>query len=377
MGMGNAAVAHPEGITSIYYNPSLQLDFEGANIELGVTLVSPDKELESSVTNQTYASEDKVYTPMHFGGGYRFSDRLSFGLTLNNPFGLGAEFPEDTIFRYITTTSELTTWDLNPSVAWRLHDRVDLAGGLRVVRGDTTLEKMIPLAELGLSDGRQRFEADGTGYGWNAGISIRPADKWSVGLSYRSEVEIDFSGTVGFDLPVSGSPLLQALFPTTSASSEVTMPAQFFGGIAYQPTEKFVIEAAVRWEEYSSFDALTVETTQPVAGQTSMTVPRNWKDVWGYMLGASYQADSGYRFSVGYLYEENPVPEETFEPGTSGLDKHTVTVGLGKQFDRLSCRVSLAYDFYQDRDIENSAYVLNGTHSQENFSLAFTFGWSF
>ncbi|WP_163335792.1 OmpP1/FadL family transporter [Desulfopila sp. IMCC35008] len=376
MGMGNAAVAHAEGITSIHYNPALQLEFDGVVTELGLTVVSPEKTLDSSVTMQSYESEDNHYTPAHFAAGYRLSEKISLGLTLNNPFGLGSEFPDDTVFRYATTESELTTWDLNPSIAWRAHDKVDIAAGVRGVRADTTLERMILLDSFGLSDGRQHFEADGTGYGWNAGVTIRPVDNWSIGLSYRSEVEIDFSGTLSFDLPVAGSPL-QMVFPTTSAESDFTLPAQFFGGVAYQPSKKWVFEAAVRWEEYSSYDAQTVTTAQPVAGMTEQTIPKNWKDVWGYMLGASYQADSGYRFSVGYLYEEKPVPEETFEPGASGLDKHTVTVGLGKQFDRLSCRVSLAYDFYQDRDIENSTYIMNGTHSQENYSLAFTFGWTF
>ena len=372
MGVANATVAHNEGVSSIFYNPSLQLDFEGGHTEFGVTLVVPKKSLDSSVTGQTYESEDKVYPPLHFAASYRLSDAFSFALTVNNSFGLGSEYAEDTVFRYVTTSSELTTWDINPTFAWKPHEILDVAFGFRAVRADTSLEQMFSLSSVGLSDGRQQFEADGTGYGWNIGLTVKPAPEWSIGLAYRSKVDIDLSGSISYEVPIAGQSFLTSLFQKTSASSDITLPAQAFAGVAYHPSNKWVVEAAVRWEQYSSYDTLTV-----TAGSQTLAISKNWSDVWAYMMGVSYQTEVGYRLSAGYLYEETPVPEETFEPGASGLDKHTLTAGLGKEFGPLSCRVSFAYDFYQDREIENAMYVMNGTHSQDNYSLALTLGWTF
>jgi long-chain fatty acid transport protein len=377
MGVANASVAHHEGISSIYYNPAHQLAFEGINIAGGVTLIRPEKELESTLSLETYESKSKVYTPIHLATTYRISESTSLAFTVNNSFGLGSEFPNDTIFRYITTESKLTTWDINPSVAYQIADNLAIGAGFRAMYTDVSLKQMIPLQNLGLSDGEQTFTATGTGYGWNVGAIYSPTDSLAFGASYRSPVQVDLAGDVSFDLPQNSNPLLTTIFPTTSADSELNLPGQLFLGIAYKPIPRGVIEAATRFEQYSAYEKLEVTTQVPVAGRTSRTIVKDWHDVWGYMLGASYQTEEGYRLSAGYLYEENPVPDETFEPAVSGLDKHTFTLGAAKCFGRFTGRISYAHDFYKDRDIANSGApsVLNGTHSQTNRMVALTLSW--
>jgi len=377
MGVANATIAHPEGISSIYYNPAHQLAFEGINIAGGLTLIQPEKELESSISKDSYESESTVYSPIHLTTAYRFSPEISIAFTVNNSFGLGSKFPDDTVVRYLTTESKLTTWDMNPSVAYKISDQVAIAVGLRAVYTDVSLKQMVPLQTFSLADGEQTFNATGIGYGWNIGATYFPTETLAFGASYRSPVDVDLSGDVSFDLPQDSTPFLTTIFPSTSADSGLNLPGQLFLGIAYKPSPKWVFEVATRFEQYSCYEKLEVTTDLPVAGQTSRTIIKDWHDVWGYMFGVSYQTDTGYRLSGGYLYEENPVPDETFEPAASGLDKHTLTVGAAKSFGNITCRISYAHDFYTDRDISNndSASVLNGTHSQKNQMLALTLSW--
>jgi long-chain fatty acid transport protein len=189
-------------------------------------------------------------------------------------------------------------------------------------------------------------------------------------------VDVELDGDVSFALPVS-SPLLTSIFPDTTAESELNLPGQLFLGVAYKPTEKWVFEIATRLEQYSCYEELKVTSNAPIAGQTSRTIEKDWNDVWGYMVGGSYQTEAGYRFSGGYLFEENPVPDATFEPGVSGLDKHTLTVGMAKQFGNATARISYAHDFYQEREIANSgtSSLVNGTHNQTNQMLILSLGW--
>ena len=377
VGAANATVAHQEGISSIYYNPALQMDFEGLNVAGGLTFIWPKKELDSAVTNQTYESNSKTYTPIHLATTYRLSDLVSLAFTVNNSFGLGSSFPDDTVFRYATTDSELTTWDMNPSIGFQLHKDLAIAVGLRAVKTDVSLEQMIPLQSFGLADGSQKFEADETGYGWNVGATYSVTEKWSLGASYRSSVEVDLSGDLTFDLPQNSPSMVSAFFPATSAQSTFELPAQAFLGVAYKPSPQWVIEVATRFEQYSSYDKLVVTTDTPIAGRSSTTIPKDWNDVWGYMLGVSYQMECGYRVSGGYLYEENPVPDATFEPGVSGLDKHTLTLGLAKRFGDVTVQMAFAHDIYKEREINNSGSYsfLNGTYSQKNEMLAFTLAY--
>ncbi|BHH81847.1 OmpP1/FadL family transporter [Desulforhopalus sp. 52FAK] len=376
VGVGNATIGHAEGISSIYYNPVHQLEFEGLNLEGGFSLLSPEKTLDSSVTGETYESNSKIYSPVHFAATYRTTDTISLGFTVNNSFGLGSDFDNDTVFKYITTESELVTWDINPSLGFKFSDQFAIATGFRVIYTEASLQQMVPLQSVGLPDGKQSFEADGTGYGWNIGATYSPTERWSIGASYRSPVDVELDGDVSFSLPVS-SPLLTSLFPDTGAESELNLPGQLFLGVAYKPSPKWVFEVATRLEQYSCYEKLSVTSEAPIAGQTSRTIEKNWDDVWGYMAGGSYQTDAGYRFSAGYIFEENPVPDETFEPGVSGLNKHTLTVGLGKQIKNITGKISYAHDFYEDREISNSgtASLVNGTQSQTNQMLIVSLAW--
>lgn len=376
MGVGNATIAHHEGVSSVYFNPAHQLSFEGIHIAGGVTLIQPEKELNSAVTDNTYESESNIYTPVHLAATFRISETVSFAITVNNSFGLGSEYPDDTVFRYTTTESKLTTWDLNPTVAYQLADNLAIAAGFRVVYTDVFLKQQVPLQTVNLPDGEQAFEATGTGYGWNIGATYSPTDALSLGASYRSPVDVDLAGNIDFDLPQNNNPFLGNIFPATSADAELPLPGQLFLGIAYKPTPKWIMEFATRFEQYSSYEKLEVASQLPVAGETSRTINKDWRDVWGYMFGVSYQTDAGYRLSVGYIYEENPVPDETFEPAVSGLDKQTITLGATKCFGNVTGRISYAHDLYEDREIFNSGdSVLNGTHSQKNKMLALTLSW--
>ncbi|TKB23024.1 hypothetical protein FCL47_24125, partial [Desulfopila sp. IMCC35006] len=205
------------------------------NFAGGVTLIWPQKKLESTVTNEAYESSSKTYTPLHLTSAYRLSEDVSFALTVNNSFGLGSDFPDDTIFKYTTTESKLTTWDINPSVAYKLFDKMVIAVGFRAIYADVSLKQMIPLQTFGLPDGGQTFKATGTGYGWNVGATYSPIDVLAFGASYRSPVDIDLNGDVSFDLTQNNTPLLTTIFPTTAAVSGINLPGQLFLGIAYKP----------------------------------------------------------------------------------------------------------------------------------------------
>ena len=47
-----------------------------------------------------------------------------------------------------------------------------------------------------------------------------------------------------------------------------------------------------------------------------------------YMLGASYLFDGGWTVSGGYIFSENSVPEEWFNPGIPDSDRHVFSLGV-------------------------------------------------
>ena len=64
---------------------------------------------------------------------HKYSDDLSFGLTVGSYFGLGLDYGDDWEGRYYVTEAELLTIGINPSVGYRLNDRWLIGAGVNVL----------------------------------------------------------------------------------------------------------------------------------------------------------------------------------------------------------------------------------------------------
>jgi len=69
--------------------------------------------------------------------------RLKAGIGLNAPFGLKTNYPSDWMGRYHAIDSELKSVNINPSLAWKAHERLALGAGLNFQYFDATLSNAI------------------------------------------------------------------------------------------------------------------------------------------------------------------------------------------------------------------------------------------
>jgi long-chain fatty acid transport protein len=372
LGQADAVVAHTDGPSAIFFNPALINKLAGTQVELGTTLIFPSRDF-TAPDGSTATTRDKLFYPSTFYLTHAFNDKVSAGLGVFNPFGLSTDWGSDWQGRFITTKSELQTFDFRPVVSYRLTPYLAVAAGVDFVLLDATLERKIPtpLGEVG-----QKFTGDGNGIGYNLGIAVDAGKGITFGASYRSEVKIDINGNAAFTLP---SPLLSATFPNTGATTSITLPQQVFAGIAYQPTDRLVVEAGMRWEDWRSFDQLQIAFAQPVAGLSSVTFPRDWHETFAVNAGGKYRLNDTISLLAGYLFGWNPVPDSTFEPAITGSDSHLFSVGGEARFDRLSVTLAYAYQLFEERTKTTNLYgpIANGTYNSDLHLLGLSFGYRF
>ncbi|ACN16994.1 FadL [Desulforapulum autotrophicum HRM2] len=380
LGQANAVVAHLDSPSAVFFNPALINQLSGTQMEFGTTLVVPTREFKSDLTGETYHNEDNVYFPSTVYMTHAFTDRISAGLGCFVPFGLGTNWDDHWEGRYIATSSEIQTYMVNPVISYRLSPRVSLAAGVDFLWLDTTLEQRVNSAGIGsllgfskayeLSDGNQKFSGDGNGVGYNLGLAVAFTDKLTFGASYRSKVTVDIDGDVVFsDIP--DALASTGILPDTNGNADMTLPAQFTAGVAYAFTDQLTVEVGMRWEGWSCFDSLEIEMDQAVLNQTSQTIEKKWHDTWTYNIGAEYQLTKQLALSAGYLYQENAVPDDTFEPSTPDSDCHLFCLGGSYGWKRASLALSYGYQLNLDRDKDNNvglasageANIANGTYS--------------
>lgn len=354
LGQATATIAHGEDPSVIFFNPALMSKFDGTQVETGTTLVIPVRDFKSKLTGATTSAETAVFFPSTFFVTHKFNDKISAGIGIFNPFGIGSDWPDNWEGRYIATKSRLTTYDINPVISWQATPWLSVGGGPDFLILDTTLEKKLYFAPFGLADGGQKFKGNGHGVGWSLGALLEPHPDIAIGAAYRSMIRVNINGDADFSLPAGAPPFFYGLFPNTDGSAELNLPQRVQMGAYYKGLYPFTFEVAGRWEGWSSFDQLIIRLDQPVAGSTVSSINRNWKDVWGGSIGVKYQVNDHFALLAGYLYEGNPVPDSTFEPSIPGANSQLFTIGMDLKFGSLRAAISYGFQKLLSRTKNNA-----------------------
>jgi long-chain fatty acid transport protein len=348
MGQGDAVVAHTDSPSTIFFNPALMNKLDGTQVELGTTLVIPHREFKSDTPGGDSKMKDEVFFPSTFYVTHKFNGKVSAGLAVFNPFGLGTDWGDTWEGNSLATKSEITTFNINPSISFQITPQLFFGAGIDIIVLDTSL-----------SNAGMKFTGDGTAVGYNLGLLFDITKDISIGASYRSEVKVDINGQATFALPILDS----------AGKTEITLPQQVFAGVSYKGFDPLTLEAGMRWEGWSSFKQLKVDLANgvPLPAQ-----PKDWKDTFALDIGAQYKLNDTVTLLAGYLYGQNPVPDSTFEPALPDSDVHLFCIGTVLNLKRFS--LSLAYDYQlpEERTKTTNLYgsTANGKYSSDMHLLA-------
>ncbi len=347
-----------------------------------------DRLFTSRADGDSHEMRDETKMPASLYLSHRVTDDLAAGIGLFFPFGLASDWPDQWEGRFLATQTEMTTYTLNPALAWRPVPRLSVAAGLDLALFDATLRRQIDLAPLGLAgiEGSQEFSGDDTGLGWNLGLALQLTDRLDFGLSWRSEIDLSVDGRARF----SGVPgPAAALFPATGGRADLSLPEQLSLGLAWQPIEELVVEIGAHWEGWSAFEELRIGLDQPVAGAGEALGARDWDDTWSYSVGGRYALSDRIALLAGYKYGNTPVPDHTFEPAIPDADTHLWTVGADLQFGATTVSLSYGFQHYTDRTKANAVgadplhgvltepNAANGRYQSEIHLVALSLGYRF
>ena len=254
----------------------------------------------------------------------------------------------------------LKTIFIQPTVSFKVCDKLGIGVGFIYATGDFSLRKAIPIQDSTGNYGEANLKGKASGYGYNAGIYFKATQKLSIGIDYRSQVTVNVKGG-NADFVVADA--LAQYFPNTKFSTQLKLPQVVTLGFGYAVNKKLKMALDVNYVGWKSYDSLIIDFEDNTANLADVHSARMYKNSFIFRLGAQYKFNDKWTLRAGTYYDMSPVKAGYLTPETPDTDKIGVTLGASFNVTKsLHVDASLLYIEGMKRTDTNIETQFTGTY---------------
>lgn len=367
---GEGAIADDAGNAS--RNPALITMFDRPTFSGGAVFVDPGVDVTGS-SRLNNASQDNIaptaWVPnLHFVAP--INDQFGWGASVTSNYGLATEFNNNYSAGSVGGKTDLETLNLNLSGAYRLNNNWSFGLGFDAVYARAKIERYagdLPQQVDAATGGAfglsglippdtqiAHLKGDEWGFGWNAGIlyELDKNNRW--GLTYRSEVKVDFDGDYKSNLPLAVNTLGPRLglngLPvatggaTIPGSLTLNLPEMWEVSGYNRVDPQWAIHYSLAYTSWSQFQQLKATGSQ---GQQLFYKEEGFKDAYRIALGTTYYMDDNWTFRGGIAFDDSPVP----------ADKRSISI---PDQDRFWLSTGATYAFNKDASVDVGVSYMHG-----------------
>lgn len=369
-GRANSGEVADQGPASLWWNPAAIGGSEESSASFGSTIIRPAGE----VSDQGTLIDRPGLAPVPVGGdalkrdpirpgilpassfALRVSDRLALGLTIASPFSFTSQYEPTGWQRYSAIRTRLTTFDIQPSVAFMATDWLSVGAAVNVEFADAFLSNALPNLAAGSPDGRFRLKGRGWDLGWSAGVQLRPSDRVSVGIAYKSAIAHKLPGTVeivGLTGPLAARNLESDIIVRFST------PWQMILGARAGVTKSLTLNAQIVHYGWSRFDRISL------GAPINAPITEDYKNSWSFAFGADGRMSKRLTLRAGIQLDGTPTRDTLRDPRVPDADRVNYNVGASFQLGkRMTIDAAAAYTDFEASAIERDERFYAGTAAQ-------------
>lgn len=367
-GQGSAyagASAIAEDASTIYFNPAGMTKLKGSQMVFAGHLILPDAKFTNNGSTTFAATPipgsnsdtgDLAFVP-NFYYATELGNGVVAGIGVNVPFGLSTEYDDGWVGRYHALLSEISSININPSIAWKASDTVSVGFGLSIQYLELELTSNIDsfaacanleaaFGPLGCDyvipgnaarDSTLKLDGDSLEIGWNTGILIDIDDSSRLGIAYRSAIKHEVDGDAKYNLDgtlstvaglatgASGFNILQ----NTTLDAIAELPETFSISYVNEIDSHWTALVDWTWVGWSSLDSIIIRQAGGIPGQEP-ALDLAYANTNRYSVGVHYKPDAMWIYRGGLAYDETPIrtPEST-SARIPGNDRTWLSFGLG------------------------------------------------
>lgn len=363
IGMGHTGTGIYTGTSSIFFNPGAMSYLRENGVTVGVSgIVSKIAYRAPEPGGAEALTDSPVGTPFQLYAVYGINDKLKAGLGVYTPFGSSVVWGDAWSGRFGLNELSLTAVFIQPTLSYQLTDKLGVGVGFVYSVGGVNLQRSIPVQNQQGEYGKAELDGNASGLGFNAGIFFQPTEKFSVGLSYRSRVDMKVEGG---DATFTVAPSISGRFSEgTQFDAELPLPSTLSLGIGYMPTEALTLAVDISRVGWSAYERLRFDYSKTVNGADFTENARNYEDAYIYRVGTEYRVSEGLALRAGAYLDKTPVQDGYLTPETPDADSRGLSVGVGYAVtDNISLDASFLYINKKERtDTGAASGGISGTY---------------
>lgn len=359
--MGGAGTAYMQDAAALFFNPGGASFVKENSVNLGVSPTISNIQFLDRNTGQTARTESPVSYPFAAYAlfGLKDSSKLKFGLAVYTPFGSTVQWEDGWMGRYALTRLQLQSIFFQPTVSYKITDKIGFGAGFVYATGKVNLQKDLPVVDASGKAGHAELNGAAKGFGFNAGLYFQATDELSLGLSYRSRVNMKVdNGDATFTVPAS----LSSNFPNGKFSSELPLPDVITLGVAYKVDPDLTLALDINYVGWKAYDTLAFDYTNNTTSLADTKSARKYKSSPAFRLGAQYKLTEAFAVRLGLGYTISPVQDGYLTPETPDANRINYIIGLGYTFNK-KFGVNASFQFTTlKREDTNLETGLSGTY---------------
>jgi long-chain fatty acid transport protein len=251
------------------------------------------------------------------GGGflsYSVSPDLKLGFAMTGNFGGVVEYDNGWVGRYYVQQTKLIGFSFVPSIAWKATDKLSLGAGVNVMYGkyenqvainvpDALRPGAVVPVERSSGDAQLKLEDTTWGAGVNLGLLYEFDAGTRVGLTWNSQVSLDFSAPTQYsNLGNLGTSLQARGLLNGTLNVGIKVPQQAMGSVFAQVNPRWALLGSIGWQQWSKFGQVQLGLENALTS-SSLTTSIPFKDTWHFAAGAQYRISDPWLLNFGIAYD--------------------------------------------------------------------------
>jgi long-chain fatty acid transport protein len=338
LAMGGTGTAWPWDAATIFYNPGGLARLKGIQAYVSVANIMPStafgNQANSGNVGTSVSSKERTFTPfnLYVGGPIQEDSRFAIGLGVYSVAGMGLSWDDNWLGKYLVESIDLQTLSFQPTISFRASDFISVGAGFVHTIGTFDFRQALPVhgsqdpfQGSTYDEGNAHLHSNAAGEGFNLGVQLRFNERLQMGLTYRSQINMDISGgTAIFNVPQS----LRTQFPNTHFDSQLPLPQVASIGIGYRPAENLTLQLDLNYTGWNSFDSLRLNFSDNTASLHNMHAPRHYRNTLTPRIGANYRISKIVSVMLGGAFDPSPVVNGFVSPDLPDADRAVVTGGV-------------------------------------------------